>query len=75
MLACALISSAAALLFPLIARTIVLQFSAGSLNGLGRALCLLLLIILIEFSCSFYFDYAGHALGARMENDMRKELF
>ncbi len=74
-LACALISSAAALLFPLIARTIVLQFSAGSLNGLGRALCLLLLIILIEFSCSFYFDYAGHALGARMENDMRKELF
>lgn len=74
-LACALISSAAALLFPLIAGTIVLQFSAGSLNGLGRALCLLLLIILIEFSCSFYFDYAGHALGARMENDMRKELF
>lgn len=74
-LACALISAAAALLFPLAARATILQFSADNLDELGRAACFLLLFILIEFACSFYFDYAGHALGAHMENDMRKELF
>ena len=74
-LLCALISSAAALFFPLTARYIVQQLFSFPQKDLVLPCLLLFLFIVIEFGCSFYFDYFGHSLGAQMENDMRQELF
>lgn len=30
---------------------------------------------IIQTACRYYVTYAGHMMGARMERDMRKELF
>jgi ATP-binding cassette subfamily B protein len=32
-------------------------------------------LVAVQAACNFYVDYRGHALGARMENDLRRELF
>ncbi len=35
----------------------------------------LLVAYIIQTACRYYVTYAGHMMGARMERDMRKELF
>ncbi len=36
---------------------------------------LMLVLVALQTACTFYFDYRGHAMGAMMESDMRRELF
>ena len=36
---------------------------------------LLLGLVLVQALCSYFMDYQGHAIGARMERDMRAQLF
>lgn len=34
-----------------------------------------LLLMIVEYASNFYTDYFGHVMGARMESDMRSDLF
>ena len=36
---------------------------------------LLLALVLIQALCSYFMDYQGHSIGAKMERDMRAQLF
>lgn len=76
---CAFLVAGITLLFPLLTRYITKTVLEGGVpNALGeiyRTGALMLLLILIHTACNSYVDYRGHAMGAMMESDMRKELF
>ena len=40
-----------------------------------RVGALLLALELIQALCSYFMDYQGHSIGAKMERDMRAQLF
>ena len=76
---CACIVAGVTLLFPLLTRYITKTVLEGGvpdpLNEIYRTGALMLLLILIHTACNSYVDYRGHAMGAMMESDMRRELF
>lgn len=78
-MACAFIVAAVSLVLPLLIRYITKTVLAGTMeNALGeiyKVSALMLGLVVLQTVCSFYFDYRGHSLGARMEGDMRSELF
>ena len=78
-LLCSLIAAAIGLVLPLGAGYITDNVLAGDLSaapgkilGVGE---LLLGLVLVQALCSYFMDYQGHAIGARMERDMRAQLF
>lgn len=76
---CAFIVSAITLVIPLIARyitgTILEGNPSSALPGIYAIGAAMLALIVIQTACSIFTDAQGHALGARMESDMRSELF
>ena len=78
-LLCSLIAAAIGLVLPLGAGYITDNVLAGDLSAApGKILgvgALLLGLVLVQALCSYFMDYQGHALGARMERDMRAQLF
>lgn len=78
-LLCATIISAIDLAFPQLLRTLTKTFFAGAPGKIVSALIPitigLLVAYIIQTACRYYVTYAGHMMGARMERDMRKELF
>ena len=72
-LLCATIISAIDLAFPQLLRTLTKTLFAGA-PGIPITIGLLVAYI-IQTACRYYVTYAGHMMGARMERDMRKELF
>ena len=78
-MACAFVVSGSALLLPLCANYITKSILAnnapnplGQIYGMGA---LMLLLLLVHTLCNMFVDYQGHVMGARMESDMRRELF
>ena len=78
-LLCSLIAAAIGLVLPLgagyITDTVLtgdLSAAPGKILGVGA---LLLGLVLVQALCSYFMDYQGHAIGARMERDMRAQLF
>ena len=78
-MACALVVSSTALLFPLCASYItknILESNAPNamrqIYGMGGVM---LVLLLVHTLCNMFVDYQGHVMGARMERDMRSELF
>ena len=78
-MACAFIVSGSALLLPLCANYItksILENNAPNplsrIYGIG---ILMLALLLVHTFCNMFVDYQGHVMGARMESDMRRELF
>lgn len=78
-LLCSLIAAAIGLVLPLGAGYITdnvltgdLSAAPGKILGVGA---LLLGLVLVQALCSCFMDYQGHAIGARMERDMRAQLF
>jgi ATP-binding cassette subfamily B protein len=74
-----MIVSAVSLIFPLCVRFITdhVLFSPPEdsenlflLSALG-----LLGLVIVQTSCALFYDHMGHVMGARMERDMRNELF
>jgi ATP-binding cassette subfamily B protein len=49
--------------------------AAAALGQIYGVAALMLLVLAGRTACGFYVDYRGHALGALMESDMRRELF
>ena len=78
-LLCATIISAIDLVFPQLLRTLTKTLFAGAPGKIISALIPitigLLVAYIIQTACRYYVTYAGHMMGARMERDMRKELF
>jgi ATP-binding cassette subfamily B protein len=76
---CAFIVAGVTLLFPLLTRYITKTVLEGGLpdplDEIYRTGALMLLLIVVHTACNAYVDYRGHAMGAMMESDMRRELF
>lgn len=76
---CASMISIIDLSFPLILNyctdVMFIQKSATILKGLGIFAIGLLVLYFIRSLCRYYVSCQGHIMGARMERDMRKDLF
>ncbi|HZU67232.1 MAG TPA: ABC transporter ATP-binding protein [Ktedonobacteraceae bacterium] len=78
-MACALIVSAIMLLLPLCAQYIIKNILASNspqkLDDIYLMGALMLALVGIYTLCTIFIDFQGHMMGARMESDMRGELF
>src|SRR5271167_5019389 len=79
-LLCAIIISAAALLLPVCTNFITKNLLAtkGAPGALARIYALgvaMLALVALQALCTLFVDYQGHVMGAKMERDMRRELF
>ncbi|HKT39516.1 MAG TPA: ABC transporter ATP-binding protein, partial [Ktedonobacterales bacterium] len=78
-MACALVVAAITLLLPLCARYItknVLEDEMPhALNQIALMGALMLALVAILTLCTMFINFQGHMMGARMESDMRGELF
>jgi ATP-binding cassette subfamily B protein len=76
---CALIVSAVTLLLPLCAQYVTKNILEGnmphSLNTIYLIGVLMLALVGIHTLCTLFIDFQGHMMGARMERDLRRELF
>ncbi|MGD6957419.1 ABC transporter ATP-binding protein [Rossellomorea aquimaris] len=76
---CALITSSLTLVFPLLVRYVTKDVLAGSLSTAFADVLwvgvLMILLVIAQNIGNYIVDYKGHEIGARMENDMRGELF
>ena len=75
----AVIGSAVVLIIPLIVRYItneVVYFDASiASEAILKMGILLVILVIIEFGCNYYIAYYGHMMGAKMESDMRSDIF
>ena len=78
-LVCAAMISLVDLAFPQILRSLTKTLFAEEASQILSALlpitAALLLMYIIQSLCKYYVSYQGHMMGARMERDMRKQLF
>ncbi|MFC4452857.1 ABC transporter ATP-binding protein [Deinococcus sonorensis] len=78
-LLCAVLVSAATLIFPLCAgyltQTVLNRPPAEALRLLGWLGAFMLLLLVVQAVCNNVVDYQGHLMGTRMEHDMRRDLF
>jgi len=78
-LVCAFFVSTITLVFPLLVRYITKDVLEGdmssALNDVYWIGGLMLVLVTIQNLGNFFVDYKGHDVGARMERDMRSELF
>ena len=75
----AILGAAITLVIPLIVRYITsnivnlpVERATGMIVKLG---IFMVLLVLVEAFCNFYIAYYGHIMGARIERDMRNEIF
>lgn len=74
----AALASAAVLAYPLLVNymtTMAISDLGIQLPLLLKAIAVFALLMIVEYVSHFYTDYYGHTLGARMEADMREDLF
>src|SRR5262249_52787145 len=71
--------SAVTLLLPLCARYITKDLLVGptshALNQIYLMGALMLALVGVYTLCNLFIDFQGHVMGAKMERDMRRELF
>lgn len=75
----AILGAAVTLIIPLIVRYItneVVYFEAArAREALLMLGALMVALVLLEIFCNFYIAYFGHIMGAKMEADMRRDIF
>lgn len=75
----AILGAAVTLIIPLVVRYItneVVYFdAAGARASVLKLGALMVALVLLEIFCNFYIAYFGHIMGARMEADMRRDIF
>ncbi|NLC53049.1 MAG: ABC transporter ATP-binding protein [Firmicutes bacterium] len=78
-MACAFTASGINLAFPLIVRYIAAELFQPSGTAATTSFLLITLVLvamtIVEYYCNFFITYYGHVMGARMEADLRNELF
>ena len=73
---CALLAAGIALLIPLGIRRITGELLvAGGLAQICQTGAWLLALCALGFGCFYVVDYLGHYMGAKIERDLRRELF
>ncbi len=74
-----MVVSSLSLVFPLLVRYVTSEVLtrdlSTALNDVYRIGGIMLLIVAIQTIGTYFVDYKGHEVGARMERDMRSELF
>ena len=75
----AVLGAVITLIIPLIVRYItneVVYFEAGDAVKMITELgIVMILLVFLDIFCNFYIGYFGHIMGAKMEADMRKDIF
>mgnify|MGYP000540292281 FL=1 len=75
----AMLGAAITLVIPLIVRyitsTVVEKPLEQATSEIIRLGILMIAMVLVEMYCNFYIAYYGHVMGARIEHDMRNEIF
>ena len=75
----AILGAAVTLAIPLIVRyittTVVLLPGEEALQIILRLGAAMVAMVALECFCNFYIAYYGHIMGARIERDMRNEIF
>ncbi|MFD1676264.1 ABC transporter ATP-binding protein [Alicyclobacillus fodiniaquatilis] len=78
-LACDFVVSAVTLVFPLLVRYITKDVLGGDLSTALHKVYwiggLMLVLVAVQNIGNYFVDYKGHEVGARMESDLRSELF
>ncbi|MGV8830460.1 MAG: ABC transporter ATP-binding protein [Devosia sp.] len=79
-LSCGVLVAGTALALPLCANYITSHLGglAGARNGLGTILAMggfMLAIFAVQTLATYFVDFQGHVMGARIEADVRRELF
>jgi ATP-binding cassette subfamily B protein len=78
-IACAFIVSGITLLLPICARYITKDVLEGNspdaLTQIFMMGIVMVVLVLVHALCNAFIDYQGHMMGAKMESDMRGELF
>jgi ATP-binding cassette subfamily B protein len=79
-LACAFVVAVTALLLPVCANYVTKRLLTGQpaaelLGEIWIVGGLMLGIVVVQALCTLFVDYQGHVMGAKMERDMRRELF
>jgi len=75
----AILGAVVTLIIPLIVRFITSEVVYYETATAGQTIVklgmVLLGLVLVEFACNYYIAYFGHMMGARMEADMRRDIF
>ena len=75
----AIVSSVIALVIPLAVRTITAEIPnmtpESGLHKIYAIGALLIALVIVQFIANYYISYVGHVMGAKMEYDMRAEIF
>ena len=75
----AILGAVVTLLIPLIVRYITNEVVYYEATAAGQTIVklggVLIALVLVEFGCNYYIAYFGHMMGARMEADMRRDIF
>lgn len=75
----AVLGAAVTLIIPLIVRYITNEVVYFDADEAGRSIValgsLMIGLVLLEVFCNFYIAYFGHIMGAKMEADMRRDIF
>ncbi|CAN7538626.1 ABC transporter ATP-binding protein [Devosia sp. LjRoot3] len=79
-LVCAAFIAATAIALPLCAnyvttRLLILDDSGEALSQIFAMGGVMILVLIAQAGATFFVDYQGHAMGARIEADVRRELF
>lgn len=78
-LTCAALSTVCEMVFPLIVRKITALAQSGNTQNLMHTVLVLggiyLLLRVLDTFVNYYMAYTGHVMGARLEADMRRDLF
>lgn len=76
----AIMAAAITLVYPMIVRyitnTVLVQYEMSeALQIIIKLTFVMIGLIVVEFVCKFFINYQGHVMGAKMEHDMRNEIF
>ena len=75
----AILGAVVTLIIPLVVRFItseVVYYDPQTANVMILKLgAVLVFLVAVEFGCNYYISYYGHMMGARMEADMRSDIF
>lgn len=76
---CALVAAGITLIFPLLVRYVATDLLQPPLpTAIAPFLTIaaaMVVMTIVEYYCNFYITFYGHVMGARMEHDLRNELF
>src|SRR5690554_2466989 len=76
---CALTASGTNLAFPLLVRYIAINLlqpsSLKTVTPFAIITVVMVVMTIVEYYCNFFITYYGHLMGAKMESDLRNELF